>query len=303
MSLTKRRLPRLGRAAGFGLALGLVLLGVGVAPTSAMSEEMTEAGHQGWTFAGVYGHFDRAQLQRGFKIYKEVCSACHSMRQLKFRNLGDAGGPEFPEAAVKALAAEVEVDDIDGDGQPKVRPGRPADAFKSPYPNVEAARAANNGALPPDLSVIAKARAMHAESTWYLEPVRWVKDIATGYQEGGPDYINALLTGYQDAVPAGMKTEEGEPFVLADGMSFNMAYPGHQIAMIKPLSDGQVEYTDGTPATVDQYAKDVASFLMWAAEPKLEERKQLGLRVMIFLLITAVLFYLAKRMLWSRIGH
>jgi ubiquinol-cytochrome c reductase cytochrome b/c1 subunit len=125
----------------------------------------------------------------------------------------------------------------------------------------------------------------------------------SGYQEGGPDYIHALLTGYHDEVPAGMTTEEGEPFVLAEGMNFNTAFPGHQIAMAKPLSDGQVEYTDGTPATVDQYAKDVAAFLMWTAEPKLEERKKLGVRVMIFLLITALLLYLSKRILWSRIGH
>ena len=303
MSLLKDTVPSLGRASGLGLAIGLVLIGVVAAPTLASSQEMAGTGHQGWTFAGIYGHFDRAQLQRGFRVYKEVCSSCHSMRQLKFRNLGEPGGPEFPEAAVKALAAEVEIDDIGDDGQPKARPGRPSDAFKSPFANEQAARFANNGALPPDLSVIAKARAAHAETDWYLEPVRWVKDIATGYQEGGPDYVHGVLTGYLDAVPAGMETEEKEPFVLAEGMSFNLAFPGHQIAMIKPLVDGQVEYTDGSPPTVDQYAKDVASFLMWAAEPKLEERKKLGLRVMIFLLVTAVLFYLAKRMMWSRIGH
>jgi len=194
------------------------------------------------------------------------------MRLLSYRNLGEGGGPEFSPDQVKALAGAIQVTDGPNDkGEMYQRPGRPSDRFRSPYPNDEAARAANRGALPPDLSVIAKAR------------------------PGGPDYIYALLTGYKDA-PHG--------FDLAQGMQYNVAFPGHQIAMPSPLADGLVEYADGTKPTADNYAKDVSAFLMWAAEPKLEERHKVGAMVMIFLIAFAVIMFLDKRAVWSGVhGH
>lgn len=191
------------------------------------------------------------------------------MRLLSYRNLGDAGGPQFSPAAVETLASQVQVTDgPDSTGQMFQRPGRPSDRFRSPFVNDEAARTANNGALPPDLSVIAKARA------------------------GGPDYLYALLTGYQPP-PA--------DFDMTQGMQYNKAFPGHQIAMPNPLVDGIIPYTDGTEPTVDNYAKDVSAFLMWTAEPKLEERHKVGARVMIFLLVFAFIMFLAKRAVWARL--
>ncbi|MEZ5926607.1 MAG: cytochrome c1 [Hyphomicrobiaceae bacterium] len=256
------------------------------------AQAMHVISHQDWTFAGMTGHYDRAQLQRGYKVYKEVCAACHAMRLMRYRNLAEAGGPGFTEGQVETLAAEAEVEEIGEDGSPVARPGKASDPFKSPFPNANAARSANGGALPPDLSVIAKARGLHGETPWYQAPLVWFRDIVTGYQEGGPDYIHALLTGYEEA-PSG--------FQLADGMNYNTAFQGNQIAMPAPLGDGQVEYTDGSPATVDQYSRDVTAFLMWAAEPHLEARKQLGIRVLIYLLVMAGVFWLAKRALWSRL--
>ena len=247
---------------------------------------------QEWTYNGLTGYFDRAQLRRGYTVYKNVCSACHGMRLLAFRNLGEPGGPEFSEANVEQFATEAQVTDGPGDdGEMFQRPGKPSDRFVSPYANAKAAAAAQNGAVPPDLSLIAKARGYERQAAWYAAPFMWATDILTNYQEAGPDYIVALLKGYEDP-PADMQ--------MASGMYYNKAFPGHQIAMPNPLSDGQVEYTDGTPATVDSYAKDVSAFLMWAAEPKLEERKRMGLKVLIYLLILTGLVYLSKRAIWHR---
>jgi cytochrome c1 len=191
------------------------------------------------------------------------------MRLLSYRNLGEAGGPGFSPEAVAILAAEAQVTDGPNDkGEMFQRPGRSSDRFRSPYPNDAVARIANRGALPPDLSVMAKAR------------------------PGGPDYIYALLTGYRQP-PAG--------FELAQGMHYNTAFPGHQIAMPPPLIDGSVPYTDGTRPTIDNYARDVSAFLMWAAEPKLEERHMLGARVMVFLTVFVIIMYLAKRAVWGRL--
>jgi cytochrome c1 len=224
---------------------------------------------QEWSFAPPFGTYDNAQLQRGFQVYKEICSSCHSMRLLSYRNLGEPGGPGFSPEAVATLAAEAQVTDGPNDkGEMFQRPGRPSDRFRSPYANDATARIANRGALPPDLSVMAKAR------------------------PGGPDYIYALLTGYHQP-PAG--------FELAQGMHYNTAFPGHQIAMPPPLIDGSVPYTDGTKPTVDNYARDVSAFLMWAAEPKLEERHMLGARVMVFLTVFAIIMFLAKRSVWGRL--
>ena len=222
-----------------------------------------------WSFKGLTGKFDRSSLQRGFQVYKEVCSSCHSMQYLSYRNLGEPGGPEFSELEVKAIAASVEIDDgPDSQGEMFTRPGRPSDKFKSPYPNVNASIAANGGAYPPDMSVLVKAR------------------------PGGSNYIYSVLMGYEDP-PAGMD--------LDDGVYYNKYMIGNKIKMSSPLSDDIVEYTDGTQATVDQMAKDVTTFLTWAAEPELEERHRTGVKVMIYLILLTALVYLSMKKIWSRI--
>ncbi len=243
-----------------------------------------------WSFAGFFGTYDQAQLQRGFQVYKEVCSACHSMNLVDFRNLGDPGGPHFTEAEVKALAASYQVTDGPNDaGDMFQRAGKPYDHLPAPFANTEAAAAANGGAAPPDLSVIAKARAVKRGLIWGL------LDFFTGYQEAGPDYIHALLTGFTDP-PPGVKVPDGTYY----NPYFHAAISLH---MPPPLSDGQVTYSDGSPQTVDQYAKDVAAFLMWTAEPHLMERKRVGFMTMIFLVVFAGLMYLTKKRVWSDVKH
>lgn len=243
---------------------------------------------QSWSFAGPFGTYDRAQLQRGLKIYKEVCSACHSMDLVAFRTLEDLG---YSEAQVKAFAAEYEVTDgPNADGEMFTRPAIASDHFPSPFPNPVAAAAANNGAAPPDFSLIAKARGVERGFPTF------VFDIFTQYAENGPDYIHALLTGYDQQPPAGME--------IAEGTHYNPYFmSGKSLAMAAPLSADQVTYEDGTPQTVDQYAKDVAAFLMWAAEPHLEARKQTGFSVMVFLVLFAGLVYLTKRKIWAGVAH
>ena len=210
-----------------------------------------------WSFKELTGKFDRASLQRGFQVYKEVCSSCHSMQYLSYRNLGEPGGPEFTLEEVKAIAASVEIEDgPDSQGEMFTRPGKPSDKFKSPYPNVEASTAANGGAYPPDMSVLVKAR------------------------PGGADYMYSVLMGYEEP-PAGMK--------LDDGVYYNKYMIGQKIKMASPLSDGIVEYSDGTEATMDQMAKDVTTFLAWAAEPELEERHRIGFKVIIYLILLTIL--------------
>jgi len=234
----------------------------------------------GWSFSGPFGSYDNAALQRGFAVYKQVCSTCHGMDLLYYRNLGEPGGPGFSEEQVKALAAEFQVpagpdslgNTTDENGLPLTRPAEPKDTFRNPYPNEQAARAANGGALPPDLSVINKAR------------------------KGGADYTYSLLTGYQEP-PAG----EEPP---ANGLHYNPYFPGKWIAMANPLvADGLVEYTDGTEATTRQMAKDVTHFLEWAGEPKMEQRKSLGLMVMGYLVLLAFLLYLAYKRVWRDVEH
>jgi cytochrome c1 len=227
-----------------------------------------------WTWEGPFGHFDRQQLQRGYQVYKEVCAACHSMNLMAFRNLSQPGGPEFTEAQMKAIAAGVQVNALDDKGEAIQRAGTAADRFPSPFANELAARAANNNAYPPDLSVIIKAR------------------------PNGENYVYSLLTGY---------SEPPASFSLLPGLNYNEYFPNHQIAMPKPLaSDGQVTYAPdaGNPAaTIDQMAKDVVAFLAWASEPKMEERKELGVKVMIFLALLSVLLFLAYRQLWKDVDH
>lgn len=219
-----------------------------------------------WSFEGVFGVYDRDALRRGYKVYKEVCAVCHSAELVRFRNLMEPGGPEFTEGQVKALAADiVVVDGPDDRGEMFERPGEPKDRFPSPYPNDQAAAAAM-GAAAPDLSVIAKAR------------------------PDGVNYLYSLLVGYADAP---------EGFELLPGLSYNTYFPGHVLAMPRPLSDGQVEYEDGTPNTVEQMAKDVTHFLMWTAEPKLEQRHRLGFQVMIYLVLLSGFLWFAMRKVWS----
>jgi cytochrome c1 len=277
-----------GAVAVLGLALAIPQ------PVSAAGGAV-EIERQEWTFGGMFGYFDQAQLQRGFKVYYNVCASCHSMNLLYYRNLSQPGGPEFSEEQMKAIAASVEVTaGPNDDGEMFTRPGLPTDRFKAPHENEKAAAAANNGVAPPDLSVIAKARTVERDAAWYMFPVNLISDLATQYQEQGPDYIYALLTGYVDPP---------EGFQLSPGTHYNRVYPGHQIAMPNILSDDIVEYGDGTPQTAEQYARDVTAFLMWAAEPKLEERKQLGIKVIIYLIILSLLLYLSKRALWRNIEH
>jgi ubiquinol-cytochrome c reductase cytochrome c1 subunit len=245
---------------------------------------------QEWSFAGVFGKYDTAQLQRGFQVYKEVCAACHSMKEVAFRHLGEEGGPHFTEDEVKALAATYQVSDGPNDaGDMFERPGRPSDYLPSPFANEQAAAAANGGAAPPDLSLMAKARGSHRG------PFFTVLDFFTQYQEGGPDYVHALLTGFRDP-PAGLTIPEGTYY----NPYFQSAV---SLKMPPPLSDNQVTYNDGSPQTVDQYARDVSAFLMWAAEPHLDARKRVGFQVGIFLIVFAGLLYLSKRKVWSAVAH
>lgn len=245
---------------------------------------------ESWSFAGFFGRYDRAQLQRGFQVYREVCAACHGLRYVSFRSLGEEGGPHFTEAEVRALAAEYTViDGPDDVGDMFERPGRPYDYLPNPFPNDQAAAAANGGAVPPDLSLIAKARGVSRGIQWTL------LDFFTQNQEAGPDYIHALLTGYEDP-PPGVDVTPGtyyNPYFIS----------GATLAMPPPLSDDLVTYTDGTPQTVDQYSRDVSAFLMWAAEPHLVERKRIGYQVVIFLIVFAGLMYFTKKKVWATVPH
>ena len=233
------------------------------------SEEKTKLLEVDWSFKGITGKFDRSSLQRGYQVYTEVCASCHSMNLVSYRNLGEPGGPEFSVDQVKAIAANFEVEDgPNADGDMFTRPGRPSDKFVSPYPNVQAATAANGGAYPPDMSVLVKAR------------------------KGGSDYIYSVLMGYEDP-PAG--------FELEDGVYYNKYMDGKKIKMSNPLSEGIVTYSDGTAATEAQMAKDVTTFLTWTAEPHLEIRHKMGVKVLIFLTIFSLLVYLSMKRIWSRI--
>ena len=250
------------------VALALALAGQG--PAAAAGEE--PAAHP-WSFNGIFGSFDRGALQRGYLVYRDVCAACHSLKYISFRNLVEIG---FSADEAKAIASEYDVTDgPDAEGEMFDRPARLSDPFPSPFTNDNEARAANNGALPPDLSLIVKARSggtVHRSLYVY-----------------GEDYVYALLTGYHEP-PEGVE--------VGEGLQYNAYFPGHQIAMAPPLEEDVVEYADGTLATVEQMAGDVVTFLAWAAEPTLEARKRLGFKVMIFLIALTVLFYLAKQKVW-----
>jgi cytochrome c1 len=266
-------------------ATGALVLPLLAAP-AAIAPVLAEAGHgpkllpARFSFEGPFGTFDRAAAQRGFQIYKEVCAACHAMSQLYYRNLMDLG---LSEAAVKGIAAEVQVEDVNDKGEKIERPGRPSDRFRKPFPNEAAAAAANGGAAPPDLSLMTKAR------------------------PDGARYVFSLLQGYVefDKMSDKEKAEYGlaRDYKLEDGKHFNKYFhpgpQGYKIGMAKPLNDGQVNYIDGAKNDVASMARDVVTFLAWAAEPKMEDRKRTGVRVLLFLLIFAGLMYAVKRKIWA----
>jgi cytochrome c1 len=267
----------------------LVALFAWIAPALAqeLSHEALTPPKNRWSFAGPFGKFDPGQLQRGLKVYREVCSVCHGLKMIAFRNLAEPGGPGFTTAQAQAIAAEYKIQDGPNDqGEMFERPGRLADYFPPPFPNEQAARARYN-AVPPDLSVIAKARGYERGFPY------WVWDMVTQYQEHGVDYLTALLQGYEEQPPAGV--------TLPPGSFYNKYYPAHTIAMPPPLSDKRVDYTDGAPMTVEQYAKDISAFLMWAAEPHLDQRKRIGMQVFIFLIVLAGLLYFTKKKVWHAI--
>ncbi len=270
----------MGKIAGIavGAVFALVLMVALLAPREASLPDPVKAihlyprdaqlAHDGPMGIGVFGTFDRAQLQRGFQVFKQVCSSCHGMKYIAFRNLQEIG---FSEAEVKAIAAQSLVPTIDPEtGEPTTRPALPADAWPNPFPNEVVARLANNNAIPPDLSLIIKARA------------------------DGQNYVYSLLTGYDKPVPAG--------FDVPVGLHFNPYFHSVNIAMARPLYDGQVEYADGTEATTDQMARDVTTFLRWASEPELERRKQVGVATIIFLSILSVLAFLTYKRVWAGVA-
>src|SRR5216683_1528437 len=256
------------------------------ATQNAWAEEQEVPPSQKWSFAGPVGKFDRGSLQRGLKVYKEVCAVCHGLSYIAFRNLADAGGPGYSEAQAAAFAADYKIKDGPNDqGEMFERPGRPADYFPSPFPNEQAARAAMGGAFPPDLSLITKARSYERGFPWFI------LDFFTQFQEQGPNYVDGILQGFEKKPPAGV--------TIPAGAYYNKYFPGHAIKMPQPLSDGQVTFDDGSPATVAQYSKDVTTFLAWTAEPHMEARKRLGLQVFVFLIIFAGLMYFTKKKVWA----
>ncbi len=242
-----------------------MLIGATMTGTPAEASAGVKPPSQDWSWQGPFGTFDRASLRRGLQVYAEVCSGCHGVKLVAYRNLMDIG---FSEDEVKAFAGEYEVEDgPDAEGEMFMRPAKPADRFVQPFANDNAARASNNGAFPPDLSLMTKARV------------------------NGPDYVYALLTGFEEEAPEG--------FDLLEDMNFNHYFPGNQIAMAPPIDDDSVEYADGTEASKEQITKDVVTFMAWAAEPELEERKRLGVKVMIFLLVLTGMLYALKRKIWA----
>jgi len=244
------------------------LMAVLVATGTAVAAETPEMPHRHWSFDGMFGTFDRAAARRGLEVYRNVCAACHSLSFVHYRDLTELG---YSADEVKAIAAEQTVTDGPNDqGEMYERPARPSDVFKAPFPNAQAARAANNGALPPDLSLVVEAR------------------------RGGADYIDGVLTGFEEP-PAGV--------TVPQGMYYNRYFPGHMIAMPPPLADGTVTYSDGIKATLPQEASDVVTFLAWTAEPNLEVRRRMGVKVVLFLLVFTGLLYAVKRKVWLDVGH
>jgi cytochrome c1 len=266
----------------FAFVVAGALCGAALTPQLATAQGHDDAvpPRQKWSFSGSFGKFDRGQLQRGYKVYKEVCETCHGIQLLSFRNLSEPGGPGFSPAQVEVVAASYKYKEPNDQGDMVERNGRPADHFPPPslrFPN----------ATPPDLSVIVKARGYERGFPGFLI------DMFTQYQEHGADYVVALLKGYENP-PAGVE--------LPPGAMYNKYFPSHAIAMPPPLSDGRVSYTDGTQATLDQQARDVTAFLAWAAEPHLEARKRAGMQVMVFLIVLSGLLYFTKKKVWRAVS-
>ncbi len=249
------------RKLSIGVAAALLF---GLQAGAALAAEGKELPERDWSFTGIFGQYDRGAMQRGLQVYREVCSGCHGLRFIAFRNLAALG---YGEDEIKAIAADYSIEDGPNDeGEMFERPGRPSDRFPSPFPNDKAAAASNNGAVPPDLSLIVKARI------------------------GGADYLHGLLTGYAEP-PADLE--------LLEGQNYNLYFPGNVTAMAPPLFEDAVEYGDGTLATEEQMATDVSTFLAWAAEPEMEERKSMGIGVMLFLLVFTGVLYAVKRKVWA----
>jgi len=320
--------------------IAAVLIGL-AAPAALAAGEGPHIERNKWSFGGFFGQFDEAQLRRGFQVYKENCVACHGIKRVNFRNLVQPGGPQFPEESVKALAAAWDNRIFDGPndngeiadrkGNLIKRPAKLADPILGPYDNDNQARAAQNGALPPDLSLMARARNVEYTGTVFNHPLSMLRDVAVGYQEGGADYIYALLTGYAERPPAYMRDKSGHLVAVADkdvkdeksvercasvatgeagspdvcnklqeGMHYNKNFPGGQIAMPQPISSPvNYEAKAGVVSTAEQNARDLAAFLSWTADPTLSERKRLGWQVILFMLITSLLLYGAKKRIWK----
>jgi len=265
----------------FALVAGLVFGLAAASPALAANGDPLplKTPPQGWSFEGPFGTFNRADLQHGFQVYKEVCSACHSLNRVAFHTLSESGGPGFTDAQMKAIAASYHVlagpndkgDTVDDKGNPLTRAGTPADTFPPPFPNEQAARTANGGALPPDLSLIVKAR------------------------NGGPNYVYSILTGFHETLPKG--------FTVTPNKYFNPYFIGWNISMPPPLSDGQVTFVDGSPNKIADEAFAVVTFLSWASEPHLEDRHRIGVGVMIFLIVLSGLLYLSYRKVWKDEAH
>jgi cytochrome c1 len=259
----------------FALPLGLTLAVVSSAPALAAVGDQMPLKHVEWSFEGPLGTFNRADLQHGFQVYKEVCSACHSLNRVAFHTLSEEGGPGFTDPQMKAIAAAYKIpagpndkgETVDDKGQPLMRSGIPSDYFPAPFANEDAARAANGGALPPDLSIIVKAR------------------------PGGPDYVYSIISGFGQKPPPGFKVTEGK--------YYNPYFIGWNIAMPPPLTDNQVTFADGAPAKIEDEAKAVVTFLSWTSEPHLEDRHRMGLGVMVFLIVLSGLLYFSYRRVWK----
>lgn len=272
-------------------AAALIALGLGSPAMSA--GETVHIERQPWTFAGIFGKYDEHQLQRGFQVFREVCASCHGAKLLAFRNLSEEGGPMFSEEQVKALAAEYTINDPEAEGG--TRKGLPSDRWPGTGQS-DADQIAAFGIVPPDLSVMAKARSIPSPFP------QWIFNYFTTFQEGGADYIHALMMGYEETPPEGAD--------IPDGKYYNHVFPGHAIGMPPPLADGQVPYAneDGSevPAemlTAEQYSTDVSAFLMWMAEPHLNSQKAAGFRVLTFLLLFAVLMWFVKQRIWRNVEH
>ncbi|MEO1206136.1 MAG: cytochrome c1 [Pseudomonadota bacterium] len=282
------------------LAVGAAIFATPVALTPAFAaggyDQVIEK--VDWSFGGITGQYDKTQLRRGFQVFQNVCASCHGLSRVAFRSLSQPGGPEFTEEGVKALVAEWPHQVTAGpndEGEMFQRQPLPTDPIVGPWKNEKEARAFNNGAYPLDLSLIARARTYSKDEPFWVQVPNMVKHIATGYEQKGHDYLYSLLIGYKEA-PA--------DFNLGEGLSYNISYPGKQIAMVQPIPEGgAVEYGEdaGAPNTMEQQSKDVVAFLAWAADPHLNTRKATGWQVMIYLLITTALLYIGKQRLWARV--